>query len=92
MKDLLAIPSVLNDITSKWRGGLASLGSASLRTARCLVAAMKDAMQRNASTHLVVIGQEVSQYVGEQFAADVVEFVRRGGGGVCACAIVVVCA
>jgi len=72
--DLRAIPAVVNNITQKWRGGLAALGSPNLKTARSFTTAIKAAIANNATMHLVVIGIEVSLYVGEQFAADVVEF------------------
>ena len=55
-------------------GGLAALGSPNLKTARSFTMAIKAAIANNATMHLVVIGIEVSLYVGEQFAADVVEF------------------
>ena len=40
-------------------GGLASLGSPNLKTAKSFVGAVKSAMANNATMHLVVIGIEV---------------------------------
>ena len=45
-----------------------------MNTARSFTTAIKAAKANNATMHLVVIGIEVSLYVGEQFATDVVEF------------------
>ncbi len=85
LADLRAIPAVLDVIVNKWRDGVFAAGSLNRRTAAAFVDKLKRSLAIEADDkaygkevgdklHLLVVGIEVSLFVAEQFAADVMEF------------------
>jgi len=76
-RDLQRIPDVLNRVTAKWHVGLSAIASKNLRTATNFSAKLREAIDHNPKgLHLLVVGIEVSLWLGEQFAADLVDFLR----------------
>ena len=85
LADLRAIPAVLEAVVGKWRDGVFAAGSLNRRAAAAFADKLKRSLTLEAEDkahgravgdklHLLVVGIEVSLFVAEQFAADVMEF------------------